>query len=152
MIWRVMADDIQEKRTASGVAVYYDARRENAALARALGADVAERFGPRDESLFSLVARDDAGEMIGGVNGAAHWSWFYIRHLWVAPERRGQGLAALLLKAVEAKAKEQGCAGLYIDTFEAGIAGLYERRGFQRAGVIDGFPPGAARYFLFKKL
>jgi len=149
---RIMAEASQEKRPAADIALYYDAARENPAVAAALAAEIEQRFGPRDENLFSFALRDAQGALVGGLNGAAHWSWFYIRHLWVAPERRGEGLAALLLKAAEAKARERACLGLYIDTFEEPVAAFYERRGFRRAGAVPDFPPGAARFFLYKPL
>jgi GNAT superfamily N-acetyltransferase len=139
-------------RPEAEMTLLYDGLRESPALAAALGREISARYGPRDEHLFSFILRDRAGTMIGGINGAAHWSWFYIRHLWVAPERRRQGLARTLLKAAETKAREAGAAGLYIDAFDPAVAALYERCGFVRAGVIEGFPPGAARYFLFRKL
>jgi GNAT superfamily N-acetyltransferase len=147
-----MTEDLPQNRTPSGVDFKYDEARENAEIAAALGAEVAQRFGSRDETPFSILARDARGALLGGLNGVSHWRWLYIRHLWVAPERRGRGLAAQLLAHAEAKAKARGCVGLYIDTFDPAVAGIYQRRGFTRAGEIEDFPPGAARLFLIKRL
>lgn len=53
---------------------------------------------------------------------------------------RGQGIAKKLLMEAERLAQENGKTLLVLDTAEdGGAAGLYEKQGFQRAGVIPGF-------------
>lgn len=116
-----------------------------------LGAHVAAQFGPRGENPLSVFAYD--GEtLVGGLNGVTHWRWLYIRQLWVAPARRGQGLGAELLARAEQEARARDCIGAYIDTFEAQAAAFYERRGFAPVGAIADFPAGARRIFLSKRL
>ncbi|MCX7900460.1 MAG: GNAT family N-acetyltransferase, partial [Methylocystis sp.] len=56
---------------------------ECATTAAALGAEIAARFGPRDERPLSLTLCDEAGELVAGLNGLSHWRWLYVRHLWV---------------------------------------------------------------------
>lgn len=125
---------------------------ESAEIAARLGAEVAARFGPRDEAPLSLLLRDEAGALVAGLNGVVHWRWLYIRHLWVAPDARGQGLGTRLIAAAEAAARDKGAVGAYIDTFEAAVAALYERLGFSRVGEIADFPVGRKRIFLSKRL
>ncbi len=125
---------------------------DSSRVAAALGAEVAARFGPRDETLFSILAHDDAGALVAGLNGVVHWGWCYIRHFWVAAGWRGRGLGRSLLLDAEAAAAARGCAGLYLDTFDPGAARFYERCGFLSFGRIEGFPPGHARIFLAKTL
>ncbi len=126
--------------------------RECAELAQRLGAEIAARFGPREEAPLSVTARDCAGVLIGGVNGLTHWRWLYIRHLWVAKSARGGGLARRLMDAAERAALARGAIGAYVDTFDPRVAAFYERSGFARVGEITGFPPGAQRIFLSKPL
>ena len=60
-------------------------------VAEALGAEVASRFGPRDETPLTILAKDEAGALMGGLEGASHWRWLYVQRLWVgkpAPMRR----------------------------------------------------------------
>ena len=90
---------------------------ESAELAARLGAALGERFGMRDETPFSILARGEDGTLIGGINGLIHWRWAYVRHLWVAESRRGQGLGARLMGEAERLARDRGCVGVYIDTF-----------------------------------
>ena len=124
---------------------------ECAQIAAHLGAEIAARFGPRDEAPLSLTLR--AGDaLLGGLNGVIHWRWFYIRHLWVAPEQRGEGLGARLIAEAESLARQRGCIGVYIDTFDPRVAEFYARKGFSRVGEIAAFPPGAQRIFLSKRL
>lgn len=123
---------------------------ESAELSACLGAALGERFGAREERPFSILAREEDGVLIGGVNGLTHWRWAYVRHLWVAESRRGQGLGARLIGEAERLARDLGCVGVYIDTFEKRVAAFYERLGFARAGEIADFPPGHRRIFLSK--
>lgn len=127
-------------------------RGESAEIAARLGAEIAARFGPRDETPFSILARSAGGELVGGLNGVVHWRWLYIRHLWVAATSRGQCLGRQLITAAEAQARSDDCVGIYIDTFDPRIADYYERNGFSRVGEIVDFPPGGQRIFLSKPL
>ena len=132
--------------------VFHDLARESPAVAAALGGEIAARFRPRDEAPFSIVAHDEKGALIGGLNGVFHWRWLYIRHLWVAPERRGIGLGTALLRRAEDEVRSRSCLGLYIDSFDPRAAALYERFGFTRFGEIADFPPGHSRMFFSKRI
>lgn len=121
-------------------------------IAAALADDIAAKFGPADAQTVSLRARDADGALIGGLNGLVHWKWLYIRHLWVAESARRAGVGRRLLDAAESEARARGCVGLYIDTFERGVAEFYGRAGFEECGEISNFPPGGARVFLRKSL
>jgi GNAT superfamily N-acetyltransferase len=125
---------------------------ESAEIAVLLAQEVANRHGPRDEKPFSIEARDAEGALLGGMNGVIHWRWLYVRHFWVAPQKRAQGFGRALMAEVEKYAQESGCIGIYLDTFEEGAARFYERLGFARCGRIENFPQGAARVFLAKRV
>jgi GNAT superfamily N-acetyltransferase len=132
--------------------VSYDSAEEKASVlvAASLGAEVAARFGPRDEAPLSIHAYE--GEtLVGGLNGCTHWGWLYIRHFWVAASWRGRGVGRSLLQQGETQARARNCVGLYLDTFDPGAAQFYARCGFLAFGRIDDFPPGHARVFLHKK-
>ena len=117
-----------------------------------LAAEVAADFGPRDERAFALVARDAAGEWLGGVNGVIHWRWLYVAQFFVAEPWRKRGLGAALLAEAERLARETDCVGLYLDTFSPRALAFYQAQGFVLAGTIENFPPGAARRFLYRPL
>jgi len=125
---------------------------DSAEIGARLAQEIASRYGPRDETPFSVQALGADGALHCGMNGVTHWRWLYVRHFWVAPERRGQGLGRALMAEVERLAREKGCAGIYLDTFEEAAAVFYERLGFERCGRIKNFPLGAARIFLARPL
>jgi GNAT superfamily N-acetyltransferase len=116
--------------------------------AEKLGAEVAAAHGPRDEKAFALSARERNGGWIGGINGAIHWRWLYIGQFYLEPEHRGQGIGRALLAEAVNLARENQCVGIYLDTFDAGALAFYRKCGFEVAGRIDNFPPGAARTYL----
>ncbi|CAN2535703.1 hypothetical+protein [Methylocapsa aurea] len=147
---KASAENIRAEETLS--VVFHDLPRESPAVAAALGGEIAARFRPRDEAPFSIVAHDEQSALIGGLNGVVHWRWLYIRHLWVAQQRRGMGLGTALLQRAEDEARSRSCLGLYIDSFDPRAAALYERFGFTRFGEIVDFPPGHSRMFFSKRL
>jgi GNAT superfamily N-acetyltransferase len=124
---------------------------ESADIAARLGAEMAARFGPRDEAPLSIVVRGDDGAPIAGLNGVTHWRWLYIRHLWVAEALRGGGLAKRLMQEAERIARDRGGVGAYIDTFDPRVAAFYERLGYRREGEIADFPLGGRRIYLSKR-
>jgi len=134
------------------IAVFDDTANSGAAqVGAALAGEIAAGFGPPNGSPLSIVASE--GEtVVGGLNGATHWGWCYIRHLWVAADWRRRGLGQRLLTEAEAQARARQCLGIYVDTFDPGAAAFYERAGYELFGRIDNFPPGHARTFLQKRL
>ncbi len=139
-------------KTPQLVAAFQNLGREDAGVGEALGREIAERFGPRDEAALSILAHDEKGALIGGLNGVTHWRWLYVKHLWVTPSCRGQGLGRDLLKRAEGEARARHCLGLYLDTFDPEAAVFYERCGFAPCGEIEDFPPGHRRIFSSKRL
>ncbi len=146
-----MGDDDARGR-ATNMVTFDLGANEAPDLAAKLGLEIAARFGERAERPLSIVARDASGASIAGLNGVSHWRWLYVRHFYVDPERRGRGLGRRLLARAEQAARERGCVGVYLDTFEESAAVFYERCGFVRHGRIENFPVGAARIFLSKPL
>lgn len=122
-----------------------------AVISGALSAEIAEKFGPAGAAPLVVLAHAGA-ELVGGVIGLLHWRWLYVRQLWVADGWRARGVGSDLLARAEEKARDAGCVGLYIDTFDLDVARYYERRGFVAAGRIPDFPPGFARTFLYKRV
>lgn len=144
--------DKASSRASTLAVTFEELGRENAGVAKRLGAEMAARFGPRDESPISILAHDEQGALVGGLNGVTHWRWLYVKHLWVAPAGRGRGLGRDLLARAEAAAQARGCIGAYVDTFGPATAEFYERCGYARFGELQDFPPGHRRTFSSKRL
>lgn len=99
---------------------------------------------------LAVFARDEEGELVGGVAGRTVYGSFVIHVLWVAPEYRHKGLGSRLMSQAEASARRRGCGSSQVDTLDFQALGLYQRLGFKVVGKVEDFPPGHARYFLVK--
>ncbi|HEY7781494.1 MAG TPA: GNAT family N-acetyltransferase [Ktedonobacterales bacterium] len=77
------------------------------------------------------------------VHGPVSASWPEVRLMAVAPDARGQGIGAALLRECERRARLGGATTLGLHTHDAMRAAirLYERAGFVRAPELDFQPP-----------
>jgi ribosomal protein S18 acetylase RimI-like enzyme len=75
----------------------------------------------------------------------------YLAELYVAPERRGQGLGRALMQAAIELARERGADYIDLNTNEHDIAarGLYESFGFSNR---EGKPDGPVSYYYEREL
>lgn len=108
--------------------------------------------GPTDRHPVAIVIRDDAGAIIGGLWGRTGYRWLFVEYLALPPEARGQGQGRALMAATEAEARRLDCIGVWLDTYSFQARGFYEKLGYHVFGQIDDYPPGAARFFLSKRL
>lgn len=107
--------------------------------------------GPADRKPLVVIARNDAGEIAGGISGHTAWGWLYVQWLWVAEAARGEGLAGRMLAAAEDEARARGCHAAYIDTFSPVALKTYQRAGYVPFGALEDFPKGRTRTFLQKR-
>jgi GNAT superfamily N-acetyltransferase len=110
------------------------------------------RLGPSNEQPVRFVVRGSDGAVLGGILGHTKWKWLYVSKLWVDDSVRGQGFGTRLLKAAEDLARQRGCVGSVLDTFEFQARPFYERLGYELFGTLEGYPPGYRQYFLSKEL
>lgn len=116
----------------------------------------------RDERVL-LIAESGAGEIVGTVQlitaqpeNQPHRA--DVAKMLVARRARRRGIAQQLMAAVDAVAREEGKSVLVLDTVTGGDAErLYERAGWQRAGVVPKYAlmPGGefcATTFYYKHL
>lgn len=107
--------------------------------------------GPANRVPLAVTLRQ-GGRVVGGVSGYTAWGWLYVQWLWLDQPQRGRRLAAQLLDAAEAEARQRGCHGAYIDTFNPIALKLYQRLDYVAFGQLDDFPKGRVRTFLQKPL
>lgn len=105
----------------------------------------------RSRSLAAL-ARDQNGEIVGGVSGRTLYGWFLIQVVWVREDLRGTGLGARLMARAEAEAIRRGCTGAQVDTVTFQAPGFYSKLGYHEVGTVENFPPGYRRHFFAKQL
>lgn len=101
---------------------------------------------------LAAILRDPRGRLAGGVYGQVNWNWLHVNLLWVARERRGQGLGTCLLRAIEEAGAGRGCRNVHLDTFSFQAPGFYEKQGYEVFGVPEDYPPGQRRRYLRKPL
>lgn len=108
--------------------------------------------GPSERRPLAVLVRNDAGEIVAGISGYTAWGWLYVQWLWVAEDQRGKKLAGMMLAAAEGEARQRGCHGAYIDTFNPHALHVYQRAGYTPFGTLPNFPQGRTRTFLQKAL
>lgn len=90
------------------------------------------------------------GALIAGAWGRTEFQRLYISYLWVAAERRGEGLGGELLRQVEAQALKRGCVDALIETLLDEVAELYEHLGYACIAHVHDYVPGFTRHTLLK--
>jgi GNAT superfamily N-acetyltransferase len=108
--------------------------------------------GHRKIDPVNLFVKDARGKILGGLLGHIWGGWLYIRILWVSDALRGTGYGTKLMRAAEAVAKKQGCAGIYLDTLSFQARPFYEKLGYRVFGTMEDLPVGHTKYNLAKRL
>lgn len=111
-----------------------------------------KNLGGYDPIMFSVVHRDEAGEIEGAIRVIIALNRAEMRTLWVHPNARRTGVGGILIRAAEAEARTRGARTAVLETFSWQSAiGFYEAAGYDRAYTRT-FPDGAEQYFYEKTL
>lgn len=111
-----------------------------------------QNIGSRGFNAVAIWARNESGEIMGGVQAFMNWNWLHVCLIWLDESLRGQGLGTTLLSEIESIGRENGCTNAHLDTFSFQAKGFYERYGYEVYGCLEDYPPGQARYYLSKSL
>lgn len=101
---------------------------------------------------FCFCARDDAGELLGGVAVSRDLDCLTIDYLFVAEHARGKGLGGALLVRAEEEGRRQGAKRVILNTFSFQAPDFYERQGYRRFGAVERCLGEYGQYFYEKKL
>ena len=130
--------------------------RDHAALLRSMIRDNTARGGPSGHRNIAIIARDtDTGEASSGVWGSILYGWLFIELLYVAEAGRRQGFGSRLLTSVENAAREQGCIGVWLNSYAFQAPGFYKKNGYEAFGELEGAASkdvADSRLYLFRKL
>jgi GNAT superfamily N-acetyltransferase len=110
------------------------------------------QVGPARADRFAVYLRDGHGIIHGGLVGFFAWNWMSVDWLWVRDGLQLRGHGSALLREAEAMAREAGCVGVKLDTYEFQARPFYEKHGYQVFGVLEGYPAGTRTYYLQKAL
>jgi GNAT superfamily N-acetyltransferase len=109
-------------------------------------------FAGKESRSLCVFARDDAGNLIGGLTAKTYWGYLDVAYLWVNERRRGQGHASKLMEAAESEARARGCSHALLDTFSFQALGFYTKLGYTEFGRLSGFSGRHDRHYLYKNL
>lgn len=100
------------------------------------------------------VARDAAGTAIGCGAILMKPEYGEIKRMYVRPQARGQGVARQLMQTLEAKAMQDGCRTLVLETgpTQAEALTLYERMGYRRRGPFGEYAEHPLSVFMQKEV
>jgi GNAT superfamily N-acetyltransferase len=101
---------------------------------------------------LDVYVQSETGPIVGGLLGEFAFGWFSVHVLWVDERFRGFGLGTTILEAAEKRAVEKRCRFACLDTMSFQAPAFYEKRGYVRIGVADGYPGGASKIFMRKQL
>jgi GNAT superfamily N-acetyltransferase len=73
----------------------------------------------------------DGEELVAGGSGRTEYTRLFVNYLWVAEDRRRQGLASRILRELESEAARRGCHDSIIETLDDAVAALYEGLGYR---------------------
>ena len=101
---------------------------------------------------LAIFLRDDARQIVAGINGGMWGGYLEVKNLWVHEDRRGQGLGRRLLLSAEQEARARGCTQVLLDTHDFQAPEFYQKLGYSVFGVFEGIGGRYNRYYLSKKL
>ncbi|WP_353230033.1 GNAT family N-acetyltransferase [Novosphingobium sp.] len=128
-----------------------DTADREAVLAPLRAFNIAQAGDPRIRPV-AILLHHDHGATAGGLWGRIGFDWMFVELLVVPEDARGQGLGRQLMAQAETIARDAGCNGMWLDTFEFQARGFYEKLGFSLFGTLDDYPTGQHRYFMMKRL
>lgn len=107
----------------------------------------------RAENIRFFAAREGAATLGTGAL-ALKEGYGEVKSMFTAPEARGKGVAAALLRAIEDEATKLGLPLLRLETGTGLDAAhrLYERAGFTPCGIFGDYRPSAASIYMEKRL
>jgi predicted N-acetyltransferase YhbS len=101
---------------------------------------------------LTLLVRDEHDAILGGLYGRLVCQWLFVDLLAVPEAGRGQGIGSRLMQMAEDLAREQGCIGVWLDTFDFQAPDFYKKLGYSQFGELLDYPPGHKRHFFQKRL
>jgi GNAT superfamily N-acetyltransferase len=109
------------------------------------------RAGDPQVRPLAILLTDDEGKSVGGLWGRSLYQWLFVELLAVPEAWRGQDYGTALMAEAERIARERGCVGMWLDTFEFQARGFYEKLGFELFGTLDDHPAGQRCFFMRKR-
>ncbi len=104
------------------------------------------------DTRFAVFARNEAGQVVGGIRANAFWNYCITELLWLSEEARGHRLGSKLMHEAEAYAKSKGFQYIRTETLDFQAKAFYEKLGYKVFGELSEYPKGHITYCLVKTL
>lgn len=101
---------------------------------------------------FAVFARNDRGDVVGGLRAIGFWGSLTIELLWLLEAVRSVGAGSRLVGAAESFARDHGLKYARVATTSFQARPFYEKLGYRVYGVQRDFPLGHTSYFLSRRL
>jgi predicted N-acetyltransferase YhbS len=98
---------------------------------------------------FSIVYRDETGQIVGSARVALLAQRAELRTLWVEQDTRRDGVGSIVVRAAEEEARARGAALMVLFTFSWQSPAFYERLGYERTHTRA--VPGAGEEYFYEK-
>jgi GNAT superfamily N-acetyltransferase len=110
-----------------------------------------ERSGIQDALLLSIMLRAPDGAIFAGLHGYTWGGYCEVKSLWVASDRRGEGLGSALLTSAEHEAVRRGCRRVLLTTHSFQAPDFYRKHDYLEIAAVGDCPVGHS-YILMSKL
>ncbi|MBA3812907.1 MAG: GNAT family N-acetyltransferase [Alphaproteobacteria bacterium] len=101
---------------------------------------------------YSIFARKESGEIIGGALVYVGRDSAFIDVLWVDPSYRLQNIGSRLLQEAEIGAQKYDCSWVKLDTYEFQAPEFYKKCGYEMYGEVKNYTREQSKIFLRKKV
>ena len=101
---------------------------------------------------LELLAKNEKGELIGGLYGYFVWGWLEINILVVNEDYRKQGIGEALVKKAENIALQKEAYKIRLNTVEFQAPDFYKQMNYKVVAIEEGFPDGQRTYYFHKIL
>ena len=108
--------------------------------------------GYSDGASLGCLLRDQAGQLIAGLDGFTWGGYAMIEWLWVHDDYRQDGLGTRLVEAAEHEAARRGCFVVRVNTHTFQAPGFYASLDYSEIGLAEDTPVGHGEVFLQKRL
>ena len=106
-----------------------------------------------EEEEYVYTVTDESGNLLGGcILSVDALKTASIYDLWVEEAFRRQGIASVLMREAERKAREQGCYLAMVGTFDWQAKPFYDKLGYMLNDTMTDVPKGHEHFFLTKRL
>ncbi|MGI4939466.1 MAG: GNAT family N-acetyltransferase [Janthinobacterium lividum] len=121
------------------------------AVTAGLLAHLTEKAGEWPRIPITLLLRDEAGKVRGGIRAMLVLCWLQADNFWVDEQLRGERHGSSLLSQAEEAARSHGAIGVHLTTSTFQAIRFYKKHSYAEIGRLRDRPPGHDRVWMAKR-